>query len=586
LNSNDLGRRWAWAAFAVALGGMCFAALDFSLWHPGVDAWDQVKGVAYAQEAREGWALPWRFGGSNVFFLIFEAALAWGGHHAALWRAPNLLAFALESLLLWRLASRLAGPQAAFGAILMNSVAALTWVRLRCLLGFHLLPLELLALLWLAEGKGRWRSLALGLGLGLVLFEYEAALLCLPIVVLWAASRPREERPAIGWTLLGLAAVLPFVILGTRGSASNFAMVRLAAQGSQGLGAQLWQGCSDLLRFLTGYGREDLLLEHVAALPRLSLVLLGFGVCAAWLKQRWLLLWALIGLAPLFVFAKVAEAHRAIAAWPALCLLGGLGFAFIWQRLYASRAACAALFLALSLGAAVHARAYFAMQARIEPLARSHWRLIEKVASILRDQATGEPVAVLCQIGRRNMAELRALAPSTDDARDRWAFMGEDYGTPEATQLGVWYHLEDPLSGRGAWLLHLRLGDGAKECVEANALLGRFRREAAPRFDGPGLMNAIQTHWALFEDPVAHQAAVDMYLYTAIDGDQEPMSWLPWVLEHGPLSRSQLAMSAAAAAPVQPALALQLAQALVKMDPSPRNRELLADIRVRLKAHP
>jgi hypothetical protein len=545
--------------------GAVLGFLDLALWHPGVDAWDQVKVVALAQEAREGLALPWRSGGSAFYLAALQRALAWGGAHAALWRLPNLLAYALESLLLWHLARRAAGARAAFGAILFNSAAALTWLRLRCLLGFVLLPAELLVLIWLAQGRGFWRSLALGLGLGLILFEYEAALLALPIVLLWAGSQAPEQRPRVRWTALGFALVLPFLITGSLSTAANYAAVRLGPNAGQSPFALLGTGLRELWRFVSGHGRQDLLLERLPALPLWSLPLLLLGLVLAWRRQRVLLGWLALGLAPLVLQADVAEAQRTVAAWPAFCLLAGLGFSAAWGHLGALRPL---LILALSAGIVGDARAYAAMQDRVEPLARGHWRLMESAASALRPHAAAGPIQILCGLNWRSQSELRALVPSTPGATETWAVLSADYAGPRPAAWGQWQLLEDPLLERRLWLL--QVAPAQRAVFEArNAALERFRATAAPTFDNPGLMAATRAalDGPLGQDPWERQALVDLYLYTAIDSGQGPSAWLPLLLAQPHLSVSQAAMAAQALSSQDPRLALALAESAMAQDP-------------------
>lgn len=584
LRPGDPSKAFAIAALLLATAGAAFAFLDLSLWHPGVDAWDQVKVIALAQEAREGLSIPWRFGGGSLYLQAVRGALAWGGAHPALWRLPNFLAYALESALLWRLANALAGPSAGLGAILFNSLAAFTWLRLRSLLGFVFLPAELLALLCLAQGSGKARSLLLGMGMGLMLFGYEAALMALPVVALWSAVQPRERRPSAAWALLGLSLLLPLLVWGTLHSASNFAAVRLSPNLGRGLGQAVSESLQALGRFISGHGRSDLLLERLPALPPFSLPLLALGLWAAWRSQRALLGWLLLGLAPLAAAAQVAEAHRAIVAWPALALIAGLGLAWLWTELSASRAAIATLLLALAVGGAWEARAYLRMQDRITPQARSHWRLMELAAQTLRQRQARQPIQVLDGLNWRGLSELRSLVHSDATATEAWAVLSPDYALPLDARLGAWQLLQDPLSPGRLYLLQVAPAQVARFERRDHALKN-FRATAAPRFDGPGLMRAsvAALDGPLGKDPWLRQALLDSYLYTALETGLGPATWGPLLLAQPRLSISQGSLLAQALSDADPHRALTLAESALKADPQRQStRDLVQRLRSRL----
>jgi len=569
------------AAFLLATAGAAFALFDASWWHAGIEAWDQIAVLGHAQEANEGLSLPWRFGGGRLYLEALRHTLAAFGPDQLGLRLPNLLLYALECLLLWVLGCRLGGSVAGLGAVAVNAIAAFTWMRMRCLLGFVALPAELLLAVWLASGPGRWRGLALGALLALGLYDYEAWVVAIPAVALWWWAQPKEHRPSAWLALTAFAVILPWVLLGTRSSAANFAWVRLGPNLQRGPWLIFSQGYQELWRHVSGLGREDLLLERLPAVAIFSLPLLGLGLLAAWREQRRLLLWLALGLAPLAAASDVAEAQRAVVAWPALCLLGGLGLAWL-HRLYPSRRETLGLAAMLAVGIATEAGAYWMMQDRVETLARSYWRRSSLGAEVLQQRAAQGPIQVLDGLNWRGMPEWRALAPSAPGASEVWAVIPPDYAPPVLPKAwGQWTELQDPQSnGR---LLLLRLDpEQVKLFAWRSQSLNAFRR-SAPRFDGPGLMAAAQEalNGPLGRDPWTRRALVDARLHVALEAHSPPSVFLPALLTEKQLSVSQACIAAVALQDSDPARALQLAKQALALDPS---RESTRALLTRLQA--
>lgn len=571
------------AAFLLATAGAAFALLDASHWHAGIEAWDQIAVLGHAQEANEGLSLPWRFGGGRLYLEALRHALAAFGPDQLGLRLPNLLLYAVECLLLWVLGSRLGGPIAGLGAVALNAVAAFTWIRLRSLLGFVALPAELLTAVWLASGPGRWRGLALGALLALAALDYEAWVVAIPVVGLWWWAQPREQRPSAAFAAGAFAVLLPWVLWGTRHSASNFAWVRLGPNLHRGPWQIALPWGQELWRQLSGLGREDLLLERLPAVARFSLPLLGLGLLAAWRGQRRLLLWLLLGLAPLAAVSDVAEAQRAVVAWPALCLLGGLGSAWLLRR-YPSRNAALLLALLFALGAGAEANAYLRMQDRVEPLARGYWRRVRLGADTLAARPGKAPLQLLDGLNWRGMAEWRALTPSTPGASEVWAVIPPDYApTILPTAWGQWTELRDPVGGGRLLLLHLA-PEQVKLFTWRSESLNAFRR-SAPRFDGPGLMAAAAAalDGPLGRDPWTRRALVDAHLHVALEAHSPPAAFLPLLLAQPQLSISQACIAAVALQDSDPAKALHLAEAAYAQDPS---RDATRALLQRLRAAP
>jgi hypothetical protein len=576
-------RAFAKAAFLLATAGAAFALLDAAWLHAGIEAWDQVKVLGLVQELNEGADNPWRFGGGQLYLAASQAALALFGPTMLGLRLPNLAFYAVECLLLWRLGSRLGGPAAGLGAVALNALAAFTWIRLRSLLGFVIVPTELLLALWLTMGPGRWRALAVGAVCGLALFDYEAWVLALPVVALWWAAQPRLERPSAAWALLGFAAVLPFLAMGSAGTARNYAWVRLGPNLQRPLMQAFAEFGHDLWRFATGQGRADLLLEAKAALPWFSLPLLALGALQAWREQRLLLAWLALGMLPMAALSAVAEANRAIVAWPALCLLGGLGLAWAWQRVRERAHAGAALGALILVGGAVEAQAYLRMQDRVEPLARSYWRRVELAAQVLRERAQQAPIQVLDGLNWRAMPEWRALIPSAAGAEEVWAVVPPDYAPfPLEPRWGRWHELKDPVSGSPFYLLQLA-PEAVKLFAQRSEALNAFRATAAARFDGPGLMAAVRQalDGPLGADPWTRRALLDMHLNTALEARSGPEHWLPLLLAEEQLSVVQACIAAVALEPSDPQRALALVEGALAQDP---RRESVHQLRKRLRA--
>lgn len=584
LNAGPIDdKAMAKAAFLLAAAGAAFGLLDAAVWHAGIEAWDQIAALGLAQEASEGVSLPWRFGGSRLYLEALRLAIEAFGAHPLGMRLPNLALYSVECLLLWRIGCRLGGPRMGLGAVALNALAAFSWIRLRSLLGFVALPTELLAAIWLASGPGRWRGLALGAVLAVGTLGYEAWAVAIPVVGLWWWAQPSEERPPLPWVLAAFAALLPWVFWGTRASAGNYAWVRLAPNLQRSAAEMLAHGWHELWRFVSGAGREDLLLERLPALARYSLPLVLVGAVAAWHRHRRLLLWAALGLAPLGAMSHVAEAHRAIVAWPALCLLGGLGLAWLGAR-WRWPGALALLALWVGLGAALEARAYLAMQDRVDPLARGYWRRAALGAEFLAERAKQAPIRVLDGLNWRAMPEWRLLAPSTPGADEVWAVIPPDYAPlPLPSDWGQWAELRDP-KGSGRLLLLRLAPEKVMLFTQRSQGLDRFRREAAPRFDGPGLMaEALKAlDGPLGKDPWTRRALVDIHLHLALEAHSPPGVFLPPLLRERSLSVPQACIAAAAVEERDPALALRLAEQAFEQDPSrDSTRALLEGLRSR-----
>jgi hypothetical protein len=324
---DDRAKERFWAQMALALGALVLAllVLDLVVLHPGYAHGDETDIIARIQRLREGMAIGWDLGQGSIhrrLMLVFMSL--WPGR---LWAssAAALAGVCAEGFLLFALGRRLAGSRAGFFAVLLGLASAFTLIRARVALSYSLFTAEFLLMLWLRALATRpWQWILWGAALGLLCFDYEAWLpvsaLCLAVPFM--QPLPLRQR---AWELLGLlcvvAALLPLdhlmQYLERRKNAS------LSNSGSPSAGWRgLWQLLFDApcLPYMAPQGH--------GVLPFWYWLLLPFGLGRHWGRRFWApLLYIGLGLLlPLMGGAPYGlPAHRAIAAWPALVLLGALG---------------------------------------------------------------------------------------------------------------------------------------------------------------------------------------------------------------------------------------------------------------------
>jgi hypothetical protein len=225
------------------------------------------------------------------------------------------------------------GGRAAAWTLLASALSAFTLLRLRSLLSYTFLPLELLLLLWLLPRmRGRWASAAWGCLAGLGLLDYEAWALALPVLCMaWRAEKPSQRPQAVG-ALTGFFLIAAAVAASSWGLLASYLKVRH----TQSLGAGAGLGYL-ILSNLRGFwfGAKGLGYSGASFWPAFApwaWGLLAQGAVEAWKRRlRWLLGWVLIGFIPLLSQNSFAEPQRMIVAWLALCLLTGLGAASLFQ---------------------------------------------------------------------------------------------------------------------------------------------------------------------------------------------------------------------------------------------------------------
>jgi hypothetical protein len=335
------------AAFASLL------ILDLLVWHPGYSFFDEGLSLAYVQQYFEGQALPLELFKGCLHRDAVAMGMALLGKNLETWRLLTLGALGLESLLLLELGKRWIGERAGLWAAGFNLCCALTFLRARSLLAYTVLPLELLFLLWLLpRARSGWASLLWGSATALALCDYEGWIFALPVLALAWFLAAGSQRPRALPAASGFVAVAVFFLLLSRTSLASHLVLRQRSlpQGLGSLASVIW---SSLKSFFWGgdtFGYMGIAGHSVY--PFWALPLLALGLVSAWARQRWWLAWLLIGFLPMALIGTAAEPNRLMVAWPALCLISGLGLARLPEKLWPG------LLLALGLGACLEGRAY------------------------------------------------------------------------------------------------------------------------------------------------------------------------------------------------------------------------------------
>lgn len=352
--------RWALAVAAALVFALLLAETQWL--RPGYGVGDETTQMRLlvAHWLGEPLALHWAQG--SLHRLVLSAWIEGVGSGLGRLHVPGLAIFAVELAALWALAKRWFGEEAACWALLLDLLSASTWLRVRSLLTFQVVPLELLAFA-LASGRVRgWKgALALGAAASLLSLDYEAAMVAGPFVIVACAAHEPAFRRHLGWTLGGLLAGIGVIIAMQPAVVSAYAGIRTGVNLGQGAGSILAAWGRNLWQLATG--GEPMPYLGIAGWPAWALwawPAMGLGLVAAWRNGgRSLLLWA--GAVVLITQASLSAygvpAHRLCAAWPAFCLIGALGL----QRLRRGLGSQAgwALGLLLVVGAAAEANAFY-----------------------------------------------------------------------------------------------------------------------------------------------------------------------------------------------------------------------------------
>ena len=274
----------------------------------------------------------------------------------------GLLVFAAELVLLALVATRWAGPTVAAWALLADLLCADTWMRVRSILSFQWLPAQILLLAWLAgKVRSRWAALLWSVAAACLVLDYEGALLALPGLIAVCLAQETAFRRRWAWVLGGFVLALLAILRLQPRSLADYSAVRHAASVGTAPAALLLAWGRNLWQLLVG-GKPlaYFSVERWPAFTLWALPLLFIGVVLAWRARRWTwLAWA--AGATLASQASLGHhgvpAHRLVVAWPILCLLAGLGGAWLQARLGGSAARW--LLPLVLLGGAAEADAFF-----------------------------------------------------------------------------------------------------------------------------------------------------------------------------------------------------------------------------------
>jgi hypothetical protein len=331
--------RWlrAWGCCLLGLVGALLLA-DVLHWRPGYSVGDETLQMRLLLLAHEGGPLHIRLLQGSLQRLVMQAWLGLVPFRLNVLHWPGLAAFALELLLLFRLAKRWADSRVAWGALIFVLASATTWIRARSLLSFHWVPFFLLLVAHaMLAVRSRPRAILTGLAASLLLLDYEAGVLALPFVAWACAEREPALRRQLPWLLLGFVlgaaalAVWQWPVL--RAYGATRAAVNAGAFKPGLFGA--W------LKNLSGlfFGAHPLAYVGVDAWPALApwaWVPLALGAVVVVRERHWgLLAWplAIIAITQLSLAPWGLSPHRLSAAWPALAIWAGLGLLRLLEQL-------------------------------------------------------------------------------------------------------------------------------------------------------------------------------------------------------------------------------------------------------------
>jgi hypothetical protein len=431
--------------------------LDSNLIHPGYCEIDEGSPLRHAWIWLQGSSLqPTLFTGFFHRLAVAVNVILFGNRRWIL-QLPSQLAFLLECFLLQRLVSRLFGTRAAFGALCFNLLSAFSLARSRAVLCYALLPCEMLLILNLATHSARvaWRGWLAGLLAGLFFLEYEAwpvAYLCLAMAAVALKDRLLlKGLPLFLGSLIGLTVV---IVLSREGLASYFAIRGAFTLGGKIPSDLAWG--ANLLRFFTGgHVLPSMGVENHPALAPWTWPVLILGILAAWKKEKWLLIAVVVGVLPLLApSAGLTEANRGIAAWPALGLLAGLGWAALPDKKWLQ------VFLAvwLAAGAYVEASAFFRSQELLAP-ENYAWSTAQiQAGRWLELQAHQQPIRLLSNLGYERESELEwasGIRPtrSANNAGRVIAWIPWEAVPALGNDAGTWTSFSDPKNLRHILLL-------------------------------------------------------------------------------------------------------------------------------------
>ena|GEM_PF-7018886 len=423
------GRIPAWllgATLAALLGVGALLWAETQVLRPYYSVGDESIHVADMLAIGHAKPLQWRWTRGD---LERNAQWAW-------WRAVGsgpgrvlrltLLVFALELALLAAVARRWWGPEAAAWALCTDLLCADTWMRARSFLAFAWLPAELLLLAWLSgQVRSRWAALLWGAAAACLVLDYEGALIALPGLLLACLALEPLFRRRAAWMLAGFGGALALILRLQGAVLASYGSVRHSVNAGDGAAAIAASWAHNLWQLLCGGEPMPYFsVQHWPAVALWSLPLLALGTAVAWRHGRWaVVLWAavavLAGQASLAPYG--VPAHRLSAAWPALCLLGGAGGAWMTERL--QDRAWLWMGLLLALGSAAELDAFYRHMAIFGERLWGRSRNMAVAAEIVRQHC---PPGVSVDTGLMEVVQPSIgfhLAPRTGQGVQAWVLL-------------------------------------------------------------------------------------------------------------------------------------------------------------------
>jgi hypothetical protein len=324
-----------------ALGLTTLSLLVYdALWrHPGYAFGDETIQIHYLQQIRDGgpFHLRWAQGGISRGIQLAWCAL--GGGRLGWIYVPGLVFLLLECGFLHAVARRWYGAEVADWAVLACLGAAFTWLRSHSLLSRQFLPAEVLFFCWASAWvRSRASAVLWAAAAALLVLDYEGALIAMPLAaVACAVHEPGPRRHAGSAVLAGMGTLFLLMLL-QPATVQSYVSLRTAVSWGEDLhrlAAAIWSnlhavflGSPETLPYMA--------VEKWPALaywlwPGLALAALRAGRGPALAILAWAILAVLATQSSLAPYG--APVHRLVAAWPALCLLAGLGFSQLRQGL-------------------------------------------------------------------------------------------------------------------------------------------------------------------------------------------------------------------------------------------------------------
>jgi uncharacterized membrane protein len=202
--------RWLWGVTAVVIASLWLVPLFSSLWLDELGTWWVVKDGAGDTVHR---ALTFH-GQSPLYYLIVWAARVVGGHSEVVLRLPSLIAAAVSAIILYRLARRLIGTEAArLTIVVFAATQAVAFeaseARPYALANLAVIGSTYALVRWLDDGR-RWsRALLYALlAVTVVWLHYLFALVLVPHALYASVRLRRAETDVSVRRLVAVAAII------------------------------------------------------------------------------------------------------------------------------------------------------------------------------------------------------------------------------------------------------------------------------------------------------------------------------------------------------------------------------------------